>query len=162
MNSRTDNAGSAGSIDTLVASQGIVTVVDIYGTGETNDGGDAINLPVYKSLADDGIAVNVCSNKTNGEYNRLGNRQFIRLNVATAGSHTISVTRTTGLVSSDPDLVVYENGVQRASGTSATSNNEAVMVTLSATEYILEVYEFSNIDNSSSTGGSVCFDVTVS
>lgn len=159
---KTDNAGVAGSIDTLVNSQGIVTVADIYGTGETNNGGDAINLPVYKSLADDGIAVNVCSNKTNGEFNRLGNRQFIRLNVATSGSHNIVVSRTSGLTSSDPDIIVHLNGVRRASGTSLTNNSETITVTLSATEYILEVYEFSNVDNASGTGGDVCFDVTVS
>jgi len=160
-----NNPGSAAAINTLVNSQSIDTIVDDFGTGETNDGGDANNLPVYKVIADNGIAVQVCSSNANSEPNRLGNRQLIRLSVATGGAHTITATRNvaaSSLTSSDPDIRVYLNGVLTFLGVSSAVDVQTVTGSFNVDDYIIEVYEFSNIDNSSTTGGNVCFDVSVS
>jgi hypothetical protein len=160
---KTDNAGVSAAIDTIVTSQSIDTVVDFYGTNETNNGGDANDLPVYKILADDGVPVVACSTKTNGEFNRLGNRQFLRLNVVSAGVHNIVATRISGAAAStDPDVRVYLNGVLTLSGISSVNNTETVSGSLNIDEYMVEVYNFDNVDNTSGSGGSVCYSVTVS
>ena len=36
----------ATNIDTILNAQSISTIVDVYGTNETNNGGDANNLPI--------------------------------------------------------------------------------------------------------------------
>lgn len=155
------NAGSAAAIDTILASQSI-TVNDFLGTGETNNGGDANNLPVYKTITDNGVPVSVCSSNTEGEFNKLGNRQFLLLSVASGGAHNIVATRISGLSSSDPDIRVYLNGTLTLTGISSVNNSETVAGNLNVDDYVVEVYSFENIDNSSTTGGSVCFNVTVS
>jgi hypothetical protein len=159
---KTDNAGVSAAIDTIVTSQSIDTVVDLYGTNETSNGGDANDLPVYKILADDGVPVVACSTKTNGEFNRLGNRQFLRLNVATGGSHTVVAAYASGVAGTDPDVKIYLNGVLTLSGISSVNNTETVSGNLNIDEYMVEVYNFDNVDNASGSGGSVCYNVTVS
>jgi hypothetical protein len=155
------NPGSASDIDAIVTAQGISTINDNFGTGETNDDGNPNNLPVYKLINDNGV-VEVCSDKVNGEYNRLGNRQFVRLNITGSGNKTITATRVSGLTSSDPDFLVYLDGALVNFGLSQSNNTETVDVTFNADEYIIDVYDFFNIDNITATGGDVCFDVTVS
>ncbi|MFT6189670.1 MAG: hypothetical protein ACJAZJ_000294 [Candidatus Endobugula sp.] len=158
-----DNVGSSAAINALVTSQSITSIVDQYGTNETNNGGDANNLDVYKLLADDGMPEQVCSSKTEGEYNKLGNRQFLRLAVTSPGAHNIVATRVSGLASSDPDIRVYLNGSLVFFGSSAVVNSEAVVASnLNVDDYIIEVYEFTNIDSVDGTGGLACFNVTVS
>ena len=150
------------AIDTLVVSQSIDAIADFSGTGESNNGGDANNLPVYKTITDNGVPVQVCSAVTNGEQNKLGNRQFLALSVLSGGAHTITVVRISGLVTSDPDIGVYLNGTLAASGVSVVNGTETVTTNLSVDDYLLEVLEFSNTDLAAGTGGAVCFNVTVS
>lgn len=155
-------AGIDAAIDTLVVSQGIDAIADFSGTGESNNGGDANDLPVYKAIIDDGVPVSVCSSNTNGESNKLGNRQFLALSVLSGGAHTIVATRVSGLAVSDPDLRVYLNGTLIVSGVSLINGTETVPTNLSVDDYLLEVFEFTNTDISAGTGGAVCFNVTVS
>lgn len=163
---KVDNPGSSTAIDALVVSQSISAIADEYGFGEANDGGDGNNLPVYKVLANDGIAVPVCSTKANGEPNKLGARQFMRLNVASGGVYNIVATRVSGLASSDPDIRVYLNGNLVLIGVSGTVNTETVNGNLNVDEYTVEVREFTNTNSneaaSNSAAGDVCFNVTVS
>jgi hypothetical protein len=160
-----DNPGSLAAINTLVTSQSINAIVDQYGTNETNNGGDANNLPVYKLLSDNGVPVSVCSTKVNGEANKLGAMQLLRLSVATGGAHNIVATRISGLAPSDPDIRVYLNGSLALSGVSVVANTETVNGNLSVDEYLVEVREFTNTNNDGAVGsaaGDVCFNVTVS
>ncbi len=156
---KSQNPSAVTEIDNLLSSQ-LIEVQDSYGTGETNSGGDANDLPVYKSISDDANPVTICSHRVNGEQNRLGNRQFLRLNVVSGGSHTITATRVSGLSSSDPDIKLLLNGALLALSESDTNNVEVMNVTLAVDEYIIEVYHYYNVD-SASGGGTVCFNVTV-
>ena len=152
----------ATNIDTILNAQSISTIVDVYGTNETNNGGDANNLPIYKALADDGVPVQVCSSNTLGEYNKLGVRQFLRLSVSSSGRHTLLASHISGDASADPDINIYLNGVLVLSGDDSTSASESVTGSLSADEYIVEVYNYDIIDNDQATGASACFNVSVS
>jgi hypothetical protein len=160
------NAGSSAAIDTILTSQSTI-VNDFEGGGETNNGGDANNLPVYKALTVGGGPVPVCSSKSNGENNKLGNRQFLLVSVSTAGSYTITATRISGLAPSNPDIDLYLDGTFIGTANSTVNNIEAGSATLAVDQYVIEVYEKSNVNNTSSTvndgnGGDVCFNVTIS
>lgn len=156
-----DIPGSLTELSTLVNSQNIATIVDQWGSNETNNGGDANNLATYKLIDDTGIPVQVCSSKAEGESNRLGNRQHLLLTVGAGGSKTVAVSRVSGLALSDPDIRVYLNGTLTFTGASSINNSETVVGNFATDEYVVEVSEFSNVDNNSGTGGDVCFNVTV-
>jgi hypothetical protein len=136
----------------------MASVTDDFGANEFNSGGDARNLPIFRSVAA-GEIVAVCSVAANGAYNRLGNRKFLRFDLATAGS--ITVRASNGPAGSDPDLALYGSGQQRglAEGTAASAETLAVSG-LAAGTYVIEVYEFSNLG--SAPRGDTCFDLQVS
>ncbi len=155
---RAGNAAQASAIDALAAGQQMASVTDDFGVNEFNNGGDARNLPIFRSVAA-GEIVAVCSVAANGAYNRLGNRKFLRFDLATAGS--ITVRASNGPAGSDPDLALYSAGQQRglAEGTAASAETLAVSG-LAAGTYVIEVYEFSNLG--SAPRGDTCFDLQVS
>lgn len=157
---KTENSSQAAAITSLLTSEG-VNGTDAYGSDETNNGGFTIALPIYETLSL-GETVNVCSNRNSQKFNGLDVRRFIRVNLNASGSRTITATRTSGLSSTDPDLLLYRNGslIQRAESTA--NNTETLSTNLSADNYLLEVYEFSNIDlDNAASGGLACFDVSV-
>lgn len=143
---------SASAIDSLLTSQSI-TVTDDFGTGETNSGGDARNLPVYNSLTDSG-SLQVCSYATNGQYNKLGNRKYLKIEITAAGSYSFTANGTSS--GDDPDLVLYQAGTVEFR--SETDGNESTTRQLSAGIYVMDIYEFSNIQGS---GKDTCIDFTL-
>jgi hypothetical protein len=174
----------AAAIDGIVNSHNIDDVIDEYGTGETNAGHPARAdlLPIYKDLAINGGAVNVCSTDefsgslTGGE-NKLGSRRFLKFSVSTAGMHTISATTTDAPSGQqpDPDMVLHQAGsIAVASGspdddvgcTASTQElcDETLSLALTAGDYVLEVYEWTNTEPDDSDNppiGETCFDVEV-
>ncbi len=157
---RNANPASSASINTLVSSQSISSTANIFGDPETNNGGDARNLEVFKPITDNGVPVQVCSYKDNGEFNALGNRRLMLLDVTGAGSKTVTVSRVSGLASSDPDIRLYLDSAFLTVSQLTTVNSETFTRNFLADQYVLEVYEFSNVDGNTG-GGDVCFNVTV-
>ena len=96
----------------------------------------------------------MCSFTANGNYNKLGNRQFIRLPVATAGSYKITATASGG---ADADVRVLRRGelVSRLE----VRGNESGDVNLEAEEYVLEVYDDRAV--STRNNSDACINVTV-
>lgn len=148
-----ETPSSASAIDTLLTSQD-VTVADDFGTGETNNGGDARNLPVYSELSS-GSSVQVCSYGTNGQYNKLGNRKYLKISINSTGSYTLTAAGTTA--GDDPDLSVYQNGTRAF--VSEAVGNESTTQTMNAGTYVMEVYEYSNIEG---TVRDTCINVSLS
>lgn len=167
------NPGETGNIDALVTAQtedanlGIDSVADKYGTGESHGAYAALSgdiLPVYTAIEDDGAVVTVCSHNDYKEYNGVEVRNFLNLNVSSAGSHDILVDYSSGdnaSTNTDPDIYGYLKGEIVMSGESATAGQESGSMTLESGEYILEVFDYYNTDGNAGTGGSVCFDVSV-
>ncbi len=143
---------NAGAIDSLLSSQDI-SVIDDFGTGETNNGGDARNLPVFSSLTDSG-SIQVCSYNTNGDYNKLGNRKYVKVEISTTGSYTFTASGTSS--NDDPDMVVYQQG--ELEFRSDENGDESTTRQLSAGTYVMDVYEFSNVQGS---GKDTCIDITL-
>jgi hypothetical protein len=167
------NPGETANIDTLVIAQtddanlGVDSVADKYASGETHGAYATLSadiLPIYTSIEDDGVAVTVCSHNDYKEDNGVEVRSFLNLNVSSAGTHTLLIDYESGDLAeadSDPDVYAYLNGSNVFTGEGDVAGKESGTVTLNADEYILEVYEFNNIDDDAGTGDSVCFDVSV-
>ena len=159
-----NQAGSAAAIGTLATTQLIATGGDDFGSNEINNGQDARNLPIYPLITAGAAPRQICSTAPaaiQGPYNKLGNRRYARFDLLAAGRATVTATLVTGggAAISDPDIVLFGNGVElgRAEGTvngSETLSN----LSLPVGTYVIEVYEFSNIGGSSSRGDT-CFNV---
>jgi hypothetical protein len=157
----------AAAIDSALAAQQ-VTVTDALGTGETNNGGIAQALPVYRTLAL-GTAQNACVTDAaavgSEESNKLGATTFFRINLPAAGTRriTVSATTTGGGVSSDPDFrVVRPDGVLSTHDTGTTASEEASL-SLSAGWHVITLYDYNLTSSATGTtqSGVRCFDITV-
>ena len=148
----------AAAIETFAAERGINSTEN-YGAGETNNGGLASNLPIHKPVDVNGAAVEICSVDDNGDYNKLGNRAFLKF-TATAASHTLTMTKTSGPAGRDPDFVVYKNGdrVQVSQGAGDTS--ETLTATLSAGDHVIDAYDYPNVGDQDTPGDS-CYNFTI-
>ncbi len=135
--------------------------IDEYGTGETNDTASEASfiLPVYQSL-DLGNTTNACSNNRDGEYNGVDNRRFIRLSIAECDKYRFLASTTLGTGEKDPDIDIWQQGnlVERLE--SGAADSESACVALGPGDYVIEVFDFGNVDGMDG-GGSACFDVTV-
>ncbi len=175
-----DRPADAAAIDAMagIAAIAIDPVADEFGTGETNDGGVADSLPVYKTVTVNGGAVNVCSNNSFdpiGYGNKLNIIQFVRVTLPTAGRYTFTATATVipSGETTDPDMwlrrppsnLIFEwFESQDANSESGLSQNF-----LPADDYILEVFDFNNRSSSKLVSpilggppiGRACFDITV-
>lgn len=149
---KTVSAANSSAIDSLLSSQDIV-VTDDFATGETNNGDDARNLPVYQTLTVGGSA-EICSYGTNGQHNKLGNRKYLRFEISNAGSYNFTATGQSN--GDDPDLYVYQQGALIFN--SEEVGNESTSQTLQTGTFVMDVYEFSNIQG---TAKDTCIDLTL-
>ena len=160
------------AINTLVEASGIVAIdMDAFATTETNTGGVADALPLYRNIALNGAAVTVCGNHAAGTYNALGNRRFLKFSLASTVNATIHVQFTSSGSDNpastpplpDPDIVLYK-GPFLAISEDSTVNQEDLVRTLDAGDYVIEVYEYSHIDPVAAGGsrGRTCMNVTIS
>jgi hypothetical protein len=154
----TDPAIAAADLTSLLAGQSIDGTGDT-GVGETNDGSVVSSLPVYKTVTVGGPAVEVCSVDDAGTFNKLGNRALLSLSIATAGSRTITMTRTSGATARDPDFRIFQAGAVIASGLSATADTEQLVTTLAVGDYTIEALDDRNLSTANS--GDACYDFTV-
>lgn len=135
---------------------------DEYGSDESNNGGLAITLPIYKALTTNNVAVNVCSAADYGKQNKLGNAQFLKLNVTQAGTYNIRINKSGGAdVISKPEFIVYQKGTALSYVSNSITDNVSGNVSLSRGNYILEVYDFNNYDSKNTDANMTCFNVRV-
>jgi len=160
------STSDASVIDAMARERGIFGT-GIYAAGETNDGGVTEALPVYTDLTLGGAARRVCGTTEIGVYNKLGNRLFLRFSLPAAQSVTVraeytSFGSTAPLTpTSDPDIFLYSSGLL-AIGESTVANQETLTRSLDAGDYVIEVYEYSHVDELAvSRRGITCFNVSV-
>jgi len=122
---------------------------DPFGQSETNNGGMASALPLYRAAAV-GASVPACVSNAFGSYNKLGSFVYLRLEVPATRSYTIRID---GPATADPDVSVYSGRLITRSegyGTSETAN-----VTLPAGTAVLA------INDANSASASTCFSVSI-
>ncbi|MEO7057471.1 MAG: hypothetical protein ABI281_00310 [Caldimonas sp.] len=117
---KASSPADAATITALWASQNIVTN-DAFGTGETNNGGNPLNLPVYQTLV--GTTGNFCPHAEadpRDDGNKLG--EFIFFRFTASGSHPLSATKTSpaGTGVTDPDFTLL-----KSDGTTVEANSGA-------------------------------------
>jgi hypothetical protein len=174
-------------IDQMTTAQGTRPVADEYGATETNFGAPTKRTPqevsadfhsVYDTVAVNGPAVNVCSlddytSAATGAGNKLASRRFVRFAVTTPGPHVITARAVAPLNgAADPDLKLRapDGSVFASTGPPQCTINtpqdcvESFRPTLAAGEHVLEVYEWTNTNDTTDQYppiGRTCFDVTV-
>lgn len=156
-----ENPSDAAAIDTLVTDQNI-NGTDEWGTGESNDAmatTAADVLPVYGAITTNGTMVNVCSNpefkSSTGVGNKLGTYQFLRFEVATAGSYRVQLNSATG---TDPDYYLYENGILGA-GLSPNDGTETGTHNLKVGTHVITIDDDKVITGDKTTRS--CIDVSI-
>jgi len=164
---KTVSPANGSGIDTLVLNQNIRTAgQDEYGSVEIDDGGNPDALPLYRGgLTVGGPAINVCSNNTSGEYNKIGNRVYVRFTIDGTAEYRINATTTESVAGSspDPDFTLYSSGFLDET-LSGPAIDESLLISLDAGEYVLEVWDDNNISASEIGGldpGRYCVDLTV-
>ena len=150
---------SSAQINELLIDQRIVGT-GMYGEGETATGSVSFSLPIYQRLAPGGT-VEACSNNNLQEYNGLEVRRYILLEVPSGGNYTIAAQRKNGIQPSDPDFQMHREGTWAGASEGPAADSESWNKRLEQGVYALNVYDAFNTDEDDSTGGLVCFNVTL-
>jgi len=150
------NPAQATAINNVVNAQSIVSdTMDEWGSTETNNvSGTANVLPIYTALSVGGSAVNLCTINQFGSPNKLSNYRNLTIDVQTAGSYQITATKTSGIFTTDPDLILYKQGAFITWSGTATANNETLNASLQTGTHILRLRD--NLTNSIS-----CYNIQV-
>ncbi len=135
---------------------------DEYATDESNNAGLNISLPVYKVLSVNGAVTNVCSAADYGKHNKLGNSQFLKLNIAQVGIYNIRVEKSGGAnVISKPEFILRQRGRDIAYVENTLSDNVTGNLNIPRGNYVLEVYDLNNHDSDNTDENMTCFNVRV-
>jgi PKD repeat protein len=178
----------AALVDARVAAEGLAGTslgidavgMNAYATTETHSSvapasADLV-LPVYTPIAVNGPAVNLCTSSEltlpdgtslDVSFNQLGNRRFLRFSLP--GDRTIRIRVScpsgdltcSGLPRPDPDFVL-SRAAERVVADEDTSTVEERVHAATAGDYVLEVYEYSQISpTATSRRGRTCLTVTI-
>lgn len=150
---------SESQINELLMDQNIVGT-GMYGEGETATGTVSFSLPIYQRLAP-GETIEACSNNNLQEYNGLEVRRYVLLEVPSTGTYTIRAQRKNGIQPSDPDFQMHREGTWAGASEGSAVDVENWTKRLEQGVYALNVYDAFNTDEDDSTGGLVCFNVTL-
>jgi hypothetical protein len=133
------------------------------GAGETNNGGLATNLPVYRTLEVGAAPLTLCSVNDNGLFNRLGNRAFMTFDLANDATLSFRMERESGPSARDPDFRIFRQGGIVASGLSPDVDLETASITLNAGRYTVSATDDRNLrlDDPNETGADSCYSFTV-
>ena len=130
------------------------------GNGESNSGAIRSALPVYKEVELNGAAIEICSVDDAGLHNKLGNREFIFLNLERETEVRLSLVKTSGDENRDPDLNIWQGNARVHSAASSAQGQEIFEGQLSGGDYVIEAFDFFNINGAGSKRGDGCYSVT--
>jgi len=153
---KTVSSQAASNFAALLAAELIDPNADAWGSTESNSGGSAVALPLYRVLTPGVALPNVCVSNAFGAAegdNKLGNYVYLRFVIPATRTYQIQVAG--GGPATDPDFRVYNATGVVADAFSEDLAVETQNVALSQGEYVLAVTDYAN--KSSLT----CFTVTV-
>ena len=165
---KAENPAAVAGINAILATQSI-SGNDIWGTGETNNAGAALNkyvLPVYTEISVGAAAVEVCSVDDfdpGDDGNKLSNFRYVKFDIATAGNYSFLVSAT---ATQDPDMPIYSKGqelffaVPGGDGEAGTVADSTFA--FQPGTYTAELYEFDNTFRGTlAASADECFTVQV-
>lgn len=149
------------SFNTLLYEQNI-EVTNVLGAGESNSGGYAGSLPVYKVLPINNTPINACSTNRFGTYNKLAVSQFFLVDISLSGAYQFNVQKTgNDPDGADPDIYLYRRGALVDYAESMVVDQESLLQFLSADTYVLELVD-DRVKYKENIGEiTACFDVRV-
>lgn len=131
------------------------------GNGEINSGAIRSALPVYKEVSLNGRSTQICSVDDAGLFNKLGNREFIFLNLDAETDVEMSLVKSSGDEERDPDFNIWRGNQLVHEAATAIRGEESFDGRLPAGEYVIEVFDFFNTNGSGSRRGDSCYDFSV-
>jgi hypothetical protein len=144
---KTQNAGSAGAINTLAAAQNIDAAnIDAFATTETHVPTNvpmAAALPLFPVATLGGPAVVLATVNDAGRHNKLGNRRFVRFNVPTTRSVTVTAS-SSNPNNPDTDFRVFRSGTFVISAEAGPAPSETATFNAPAGDYVIDVYDCAN------------------
>ena len=151
---------TASALDALLEAQ-LISGEGANGNGESNSGAIRSALPVYKEVRLNGAAAQLCSVDDAGLHNKLGNREFIFLKLDSGTDVTLSLVKTSGDDDRDPDLNIWQGNRLVHESRSSAQGQEVLQTRLSAGDYVIEAFDFFNINGAGSKRGDGCYSFTV-
>lgn len=149
---KANNGAQAGALDTMLLAQSINTITDEYGS--TNDDSGYVGelktatnpvTPVYTPVGLATTSFTLCNTGENEGYNGYGVNRFAVISGVSGPTTFIASLDAGGLVSTDPDLYLYEKGklLQRAINT--IPNSETLTYNFDGSkEYVLVLQEYNH------------------
>ncbi len=147
---KNENSGSSDAIDDIVLDETIDSITDIYGS----ENSALSEYPYHDLIVGNTIQVN--TSNTDGVYNKLSNRQYVKFHISTAGSYTITIEKNSSPSDTDPDFRLYQASpfIYKGKGESTVVNKEEQTFSLGTGDYLLDISDYNNIND-------VTFNVTV-
>ena len=160
---------NAAAINALVGAQNIdVASIDAFATGETHFPANVPQnaaLPQYTTATIGGGPVVLRSVNDAGHDNKLGNRRFVRFEVASARTITITLSSSNPSANRDPDFLVWKAGAFVRDGTEPpTEFPETETFAVTPGTYLIDIYDCANgcVPTEPAQGaGSGDYDLTV-
>lgn len=132
------SASTIAAIDSLTSTSRIDPIQDAFGTGETHNGGNAANLPLFRQMTVDGDSLTLTFLADVDNINRLGANRYIRFTSPGAGP-----VQVIGNSSSDIALALFEDGKKIAGADNVYSGTEQFSFLAKANKvYVLTVQGF--------------------
>jgi len=108
-----------------------------------------------------GTSTQICSVDDAGLFNKLGNREFIFLNLDAETDVEMSLVKSSGDEERDPDFNIWRGNQLVHEAATAIRGEESFDGRLPAGEYVIEVFDFFNTNGSGSRRGDSCYDFSV-
>lgn len=157
---KANNVSSMAAINTLLSYENITTTaLDEWDSTqtETNNGGEVKSLPLYIPLTVGASAVSLCTNGVNGDYNKLMNRRFLRVNIPSSGLYSITAVPD---IDGDAVIRVFKKGELKASRNNVLQGGTETLTTLLFSGwYVIEIFDYDVVYTSYS--GEECMDVAI-
>jgi len=136
------NPSAVDKIDTILASENIEPIQDIYGS--------TIDNKLYI-----GSLNNVCTTSRYGEFNKLYTHRYIKFSIMQSGKYTVSAKQNNGN-RSDPDFAIYKttpfSNIGKAEETQM--GIETGSYSLSSGDYLLDISDYNDLS-------VACFNITI-
>ncbi len=136
-------AADASKIDTIVSSESIAEIIDIYGSERTNL---PDKNPYLNKTVDEGSS-EICFENIYGTGNKLGNQKYIKLNISTEGNYSIIINNKNNSVGT---FEIYQSSPFIKVGEYKGNGADYF---LSSGKYLLDVYEYNEKEK--------CFDIEI-
>jgi len=130
-----------------------------WGEGESNDGGIAHSLPIYRNTTL-GTMTELCSGATLQGANGLGARSFARIDLPRDGEYTFSIERDGGNAGGNPQAWLSSQGGLYWIAQSSARNSEHFSLLLRAGTYVVELFD-DLLLSQGAPGSTACYQLTV-